>query len=314
MTSYFGRRLIQLIPILFGVSVVTFLLVRLIPGDPAISMLGSRATPALIARIHRQFGLNLPIWHQYLHYMDGVFHANFGISIFYEQAVWPLVVSRIPLTLELLVYSAVIALAIAVPLASIAAARRGGPIDHGIRLSATTALGIPSFWLGILLILLLGVRVRIFPVSGAGSGADRLYYLTLPALTAGLAITPILLRTLRSSLVEVLRSDFVSTARAVGLPRRTVFRSYILRNSILPCLTVLNVNIGWLIGTVIVVEDVFGLPGLGSLLVSSISTRDYSIIQLATLFFAFFVIAANLGMDVLYGAVDPRISLARKAA
>jgi peptide/nickel transport system permease protein len=315
MARYFGRRLIQLIPILFGVSVVTFLLVRLIPGDPAISMLGSRATPALIARIHRQFGLNLPIWQQYLHYMDGVFHANFGISIFYEQSVWPLVVSRIPLTLELLVYSAVIALAIAVPLASIAAARRGGAVDHGIRLSATTALGVPSFWLGILLILLLGVRVRIFPVGGAGTGvADRLYSLTLPALTAVLAITPILLRTLRSSLIEVLRADFVSTARAVGLPRRTVFRSYILRNSILPCLTVLNVNIGWLIGTVIVVEDVFGLPGLGSLLVSSISTRDYSIIQLATLFFAFFVIAANLVMDLLYGVVDPRISLARKAA
>src|ERR1700734_456393 len=167
MARYFGRRLIQLIPILFGVSVVTFLLVRLIPGDPAISMLGSRATPALIARIHRQFGLNLPIWQQYLHYMDGVFHANFGISIFYEQSVWPLVVSRIPLTLELLVYSAVIALAIAVPLASVAAVRRGGAVDHGIRLSATTALGVPSFWLGILLILLLGVRVRIFPVGGA---------------------------------------------------------------------------------------------------------------------------------------------------
>jgi peptide/nickel transport system permease protein len=314
MARYFARRLLQLIPILFGVSLITFLLVRLIPGDPAISMLGSRATPALVARIHRQFGLNLPIWEQYLHYMDGVFHANFGISIFYEQAVWPLVVSRIPLTLELLAYSAVIALAIAIPLASLAAARRGRVVDHGIRLSATTALGIPSFWLGILLILLLGVRVPIFPVAGAGSGIDRLYYLTLPALTAGLAMAPILLRTLRSSLIEVLRADYVSTARAAGLPRRTVFRSYILRNSILPCLTVLNVNIGWLIGTVIVVEDVFGLPGLGSLLVSSISTRDYSIIQLATLFFALFVIATNLGTDLLYGAIDPRISLARRPA
>jgi len=315
MARYIGRRLIQLIPILFGVSLITFLLVRLIPGDPAISMLGSRATPDLVARIHRQFGLNLPIWEQYLHYMNGVFHANFGISIFYEQAVWPLVVSRVPLTLELLAYSAVMALAIAIPLASLAAVRRGGVVDHGIRLSATTALGIPSFWLGILLILLLGVRVRIFPVAGEGSGViGRIYYLTLPALTAGLAIAPILLRTLRSSLIEVLRAEYVSTARAVGLPRRTVFRSYILRNSIMPCLTVLNVNIGWLIGTVIVVEDIFALPGLGSLLVSSISTRDYSIIQLATLLFALLVIATNLGTDILYGVIDPRISLARRPA
>lgn len=314
MARYFYQRLLQLIPILFGVSLITFLLVRLIPGDPAITMLGSRATPALVARIHRQFGLNLPIWEQYLHYMDGVFHANFGISIFYEQPVWSLVISRVPLTLELLAYSAVVALAIALPLASVAATRRGGPVDHGIRLSATTALGIPSFWLGVLLILLLGVRVRVFPVSGAGTGAGRLYHLALPAITAGLAIAPILLRTLRSSLIEVLRAEFVSTARAVGLPGGAIFRSYILRNSILPCVTVLNVNIGWLIGTVIVVENVFGLPGLGSLLVSSISTRDYSIIQLATLVFAVVVIATNLATDFLYGVVDPRISLQRKMA
>lgn len=310
MLRFVVRRLIQVIPVLIGVSVVVFLLVRLIPGGPAIAMLGSRATPELVARVNTELGLDLPLWQQYLAYLGRVFSGDFGISFFYQQDVVPIVLERVPLTLALITYSAIIALCIAVPLATIAATRRGGVVDQGIRTIFTAALGIPSFWLAIMLMLLLGVELRLFPIAGPGSGGvDTLWHLTLPALTIALSISAILARSLRSSLIEVFGADFVMTGKAAGLRARTMLSSYTLRNSLSPLITVLALNIGWVISATVIIEQVFGLPGLGSLLITSITTRDYAVIQFVTLIMAIFVITINLLTDLAYAVLDPRVTL-----
>lgn len=310
MIRYLAGRLVQLIPVLVGVSMVVFLLVRLIPGDPAIAILGSRATPELVARVRDQLGLDLPIWQQYLNFLGSALRGDFGVSFFYQSDVSALTIERVPITLFLISYASFIALAIAMPFATLAALRRGRLTDQVIRIVFSTSLGIPSFWLAIILALMLGVRLRWFPISGGGSGGiDTVWHLTLPALSIALAMAPILARSLRSSLIEVLGSDFVVTGQAAGLSQRTLIGSYVLRNSLLPLVTVLSVNVGWLIGGTVIVEQIFGLPGLGSLLITSITTRDYTIIQLVTLFLAGVVIAVNLVTDLLYAVLDPRVSL-----
>jgi peptide/nickel transport system permease protein len=310
MRRYIGLRLLQMVPVLIGVSTVVFLLVRLIPGDPATSMLGSRATPELIARVRQQFGLDLPVWRQYLDYLNNVIHGNFGVSFFYQTSVTSIVRSRVLLTLELIAYAAILSLVIAVPFATWAAMRRGRIADRIIRLIFAASLGMPSFWLGIMLTLYLSVRAGIFPSTGAGVGfSDRLWHLSLPALTIALSITPLLVRSLRSSVIEVVASDFVTTGQAAGLRPAQLLLTYVLRNSLLPLITVFSINIGWLISGTVIVEQLFGLPGLGSLLITSITTRDYGIIQLVTLVFALIVLVVNLFTDLAYAVLDPRVSL-----
>jgi peptide/nickel transport system permease protein len=310
MFRYLIGRILQMIPVLIGVSIVVFMLVRLIPGSPAISLLGQRATPALIRQANKEMHLTGPIWSQYFHYVSGWFHGDFGVSFFYDASVWSLTLPRIPVTLELVAYATILALLITFPLAFAAAMRRDRASDHLIRLLFTTTLGMPSFWLGIILALYLGVKVKAFPIAGAGSsGFDRIYHLTLPALTIALAMTPLMVRALRSSLIEVISSDFVRTARACGIRRRYLVWNYLLRNSMVPLVTVVSINIGFIISGTVIVEQVFGIPGIGSLLIGSISTRDYSVIQLITLVLALFVLVANLATDVIYGFLDPRINL-----
>jgi peptide/nickel transport system permease protein len=307
---YIAGRLLQVVPVLIGVSFIVFLLVRLIPGDPVTAVLGSRATPQLIKEARSQLHLDEPFWKQYVDYLWGALHGNFGVSYFYESSVWSLTVPRVPVTLELIAYASVLALLMTFPVATLAAATRGRPLDQAIRLTFTTALGIPSFWLGLLLALYLGVRVRAFPIAGSGSGGlDTLYHLTLPALTIAISMAPLLVRALRSSLIEVMGADFVTTGRASGLRGRFLLTSYMLRNSVLPLITVFSINLGWLIGGTVIVEQIYGIPGLGSLLINSISTRDYSIIQLVTLLLALFVIVANLLTDLAYVFFDPRVEL-----
>jgi peptide/nickel transport system permease protein len=310
MLRYVVGRLLQIVPVLIGVSFVVFLLVRLIPGDPATAVLGSRATPELIKQARSQLNLDEPFWKQYIDYLAGAVHGNFGVSYFYESSVWSITMPRVPVTLELIGYSSVLALLITFPVATLAALNRGRVLDQIIRVTFTAALGIPSFWLGLLLALYLGVRVKAFPIAGSGTGGlDTLYHLTLPALTIALSMSPLLVRALRSSLLEVMGSDFLTTGRASGLRGRFLLTSYMLRNSILPLITVFSINLGWLIGGTVIVEQIFSIPGIGSLLINSITTRDYSIIQLVTLLLALFVIVANLLTDLAYVFFDPRVEL-----
>lgn len=311
MMGYLRVRLLQAVPVLFGVSLVVFFLVRLIPGDPAVAALGSRATPQLIARVHGQLGLDLPLWRQYLAFLSNAARGDFGISFFYQQDVWTVTVARLPVTLALMGYATLLALFLAVPVACLAAARRDGMTDHLARLALTVALGTPVFWSGIMLAFWLGVRNKLLPIAGPGQGGlDTLRHLTLPALAVGLSLCPIVMRTLRSSLVEVMAADYVTTGRAMGLSPAALGWSYVLRNSLRPVISVVSINIGYLIGGAVIAEQIFSLPGVGSLLVGSIATRDYAVIQLATLFFAVLVVAVNLVADLLYAAVDPRVALA----
>jgi peptide/nickel transport system permease protein len=312
MIRYVSMRLLQTVPVLFGVSLIVFLMVRLIPGDPAIAVLGSRATPQLIARVRDQLGLDLPLWQQYLNFLSHALRGDFGISFFYQANVWDVTIARLPVTLMLMAYSILLAIIIAVPFAFLSASRRGQVPDHLVRVLFTIGLGMPVFWSSIMLAYLLGVKLRLLPISGPGKGGlDTLAHLTLPALTLAISIAPILVRTMRSSIAEVLASDYVTTARAMGLKSYYLTVSYILRNSLRPVVTVVTINFGYLIGGTVVVEQIFSLAGVGSLLIGSISTRDYAVIQLATLIFALLVVGTNLIADLLYMLLDPRLALHR---
>jgi peptide/nickel transport system permease protein len=312
MIRYAAGRVLAMVPVLFGVSIVVFLLIRLIPGNPAISILGERATPELVERVKNQLGLDLPVWRQYLHFLGNASRLDFGPSYFYKQEVSTLTLERIPITLSLIAYAMAIGLVISVPFATWAAIRREGTADHAIRLVFTSIIGIPTFWMGILLALQLSVRWKLLPLGGVGvNRLDTLWHLTLPALTIGLHISPILVRCLRSSLVEVMSSDYVTTGVAMGLRPATRLFSYVLRNGLTPFVSTVGLNIGWLIGGTIIIEQVFGVPGVGSLLITSILTRDYSIIQFVALVLAFLVIIVNLLTDFTYALLDPRVSFRR---
>ena len=232
-----------------------------------------------------------------------------GNSIYFQQPVTTIIFGRLAATLWLVVYAGILAGLIAVPLAILSATRRNGPIDQAIRALFMVALAMPAFWTGVVLILTLGVKVGVFPVSGFGSGfLDHLWHMFLPSLTIALGFSAILIRSLRNSILQVLRADYIEAARAKGLPGRNVMLRHVLRNALLPTLTIFGVNIAFLMGSTVIVENVFALGGIGQLLVSSILQRDYAVVQGITLLLAAFVVAINLLTDVLYTVFDPRVS------
>ncbi|KHN62603.1 ABC transporter permease [Dickeya fangzhongdai] len=303
-------RPLQMLPVLFGISLIIFLLVRAIPGDPARLLLGIRSTPDAIARIRAQYGLDEPIWLQYFYFLRNLLHGEMGRSIVYKIDTLPLVASRVEPTLLLVLGSVLIALSLAVVLATLAARYHGGLTDQLIRLVSTAGLGFPAFWLGIMLILLFSLRLGWFPVSGYGSSwAERLHHLFLPCLTVALALSAVLTRNLRASLLAELKSDYVVAARARGQPERRIFWRHVVPNSLVPTLNLLAVNIGWLIGGTVVIESVFALPGMGQLLVRAIFSRDYMVVQGVVMLFAVATVTVNLLADLLTVALDPRIRL-----
>ena len=302
-------RPIQLIPVLLGISVVTFVLIRMIPGDPARILLGVRATQEAINAIHRQFGLDQPIYIQFVYFLANLVQGEFGRSIIYRAPVLDVVSTRIAPTLFLLIYAVVLSVTMSVVLASLAATRRGRFLDQMVRLFSNIGLGLPAFWVGIVLIMFLSIRLNLFPVSGYGENfIDRLYHLFLPALTLALALAPVLTRNLRASLIAEGMADYVTAARAKGVPSRAIFLHHILRNSLLPTISLLGVNVGWLIGGTVVVETVFSVPGMGQLMVASIFARDYLVVQAVTLILALGVVLTNLLVDIVTVALDPRVS------
>lgn len=303
-------RPLQLIPVLFGISIITFVLVRAIPGDPARILLGTKSTPEAIARIREQYGLDEPIWLQYVYFIKNLLHGEMGKSILYKSQVLHLVGDRIMPTLNLVLYSVILALLIAVPLAAIAATKRGRIADHTIRLISTAGLGFPAFWLGIMLIILFSIKLDLLPVSGYGSSfSDQLHHLILPSLTVALALSAIIIRSLRAGMIAEAASDYVQAARAKGLPESSIFWRHVLPNSIVPTINLLAINIGWLIGGTVVIETVFSIPGIGQLLIRAIFSRDYMVVQAVSLVFAVATVAINFISDILSVAIDPRIKL-----
>ena len=302
------QRPLQLIPVLFGISVVTFLLVQAIPGDPILTMLGQRATPEVIASLRAHYGLDQPIWVQYGYYLSNLFSGDLGDSLVYKISVSELVLGRIEATLALLLLSILFSVLLAVPLAILAATWQGTILDHIIRTLSTIGLGFPALWLGIMLIIVLSVQLGLFPVAGYGSGFwDHLHHLFLPSITIALALSAVLIRNLRASLLEQMNADFVVAAHAKGLPKRWIFYRHVMRNSLIPTINLLGVNIGWLIGGTVVIESVFSIPGLGQLMVQSIFARDYFVVQALTLTFACATVLVSFIVDLITVALDPRI-------
>ncbi|ACE94316.1 MULTISPECIES: ABC transporter permease [Rhizobium] len=303
-------RPLQFLPVIFGISVITFILVRLIPGDPARNILGTRATPAALASIRAQYGLDQPMWLQYLYFLKNLANGEMGKSILYKVDVLKLIVTRIEPTLALVASSVVLSVLIAVPLAAIAARNAGRAPDHAVRIVSTFGIGFPPFWLGLMLIILFSVELGMLPVSGYGATiGDKLSHLVLPSLTVALSLSTVLTRSLRAAMIEALKSDVATAARARGMPEGIVFWRHVLPNSLVPTINLLAVNIGWLIGGTVVVESVFALPGMGQLLVRAIFSRDYMVVQGVAMVFACATVFINFLADIVTVAVDPRVKL-----
>ncbi|MBX5176048.1 ABC transporter permease [Rhizobium lentis] len=303
-------RPLQFLPVIFGISVITFILVRLIPGDPARNILGTRATPEALANIRAQYGLDQPMWLQYVYFLKNLANGEMGKSILYKIDVLKLIATHIEPTLALVAASVILSVLIAVPMAAIAARNAGRAPDHVVRIVSTFGIGFPPFWLGLMLIILFSVELGLLPVSGYGVAiGDKLAHLVLPSLTVALSLSTVLTRSLRAAMIEALKSDVATAARARGMPEGIVFWRHVLPNSLVPTINLLAVNIGWLIGGTVVVESVFALPGMGQLLVRAIFSRDYMVVQGVAMVFACATVLINFVADIVTVAVDPRVKL-----
>lgn len=308
MTSYLLRRLLQLIPISLGLATLIFVLIHLSPGDPARLMLGPRATSEQLARLRSYMHENDPLWTQFVAYIAHLAQGDLGTSIYFQSPVTELLGSRLPTTLLLAFCSILLSVVVALPLAVLSATHRGGWIDQGVRLVTLVGFAMPSYWLALLLMLLFGLKLRVLPIAGYGTGlGDHLFHLIMPSAVIAFSVFPLLVRTLRIGVLEVQRQDYVRTARAKGLPGRIVLYKHVLRNALLPTITVVGLNLGALLGGTVIIESVFALPGVGYLLTSSVNNRDYPAVQGAALVLAMLFVLVNLLADVTYSLVDPRI-------
>jgi peptide/nickel transport system permease protein len=303
-------RLLQAIPIALGVTVLTFLLIHLIPGDPARAALGDHATPSSLAALRAEWGLDRPLPVQYWRYLERVLHGDLGSSLFYEQSTLSIIRSYAPATAWLIALSCLMSVIISVPVAAYAALTRSRFVDQFIRLGCQVGLGAPAPWVGLVLVLTFAIKVRWFPVGGFGNGfGGHLSAMILPSLTIAIGIAPLLIRALRAEMLEVLGADYVTTARSKGISESRVLTRHVLRNAAVSAITILGLNIAGLVSGSVIVESVFAVPGLGNLLVSSISRRDFPVVQGLALVFAVLVIVVNLLTDVVRAALDPRVGL-----
>jgi peptide/nickel transport system permease protein len=310
--SFVARRLLQLVPVAVGVTIIVFFMVHLIPGDPARTILGIHATPRTVALLHAQWGLDRPLASQYWLFLDRLLHGNLGQSLYYGVPAGGLILGRLPATLWLIVYSAVLAVLISVPLAMIAASKRDAVRDHVVRAVPLFGLGMPPFWVGFLLIYAFAITFRLFPVSGYGFGfTGHLRSMFLPSLTVAIALAPVVIRALRASMLSVLRAEYITTARSKGVFGRRLFLRHVFRNAVIPAVTVLGINIGYLIGGTVIIENVFAIPGIGQLMINSIFQRDFPVVQGVTLMFGIMVVLVNLAADLAYALLDPRVRFDR---
>jgi len=304
-------RLVQMLPVLIGVSVVIFFSIHLVPGDPIEIMLMGRATPETVARLHVEYGLDRPLWEQYTRFIVSAVQGDLGRSIVQKAPVSSLIGDGLGVSLFLLAYGALLSVAIAVPLALWAAVHRDRPPDHFVRLVGMIGFAMPPFWIGLVLMVVFGLNLGWFPIRGFGEGfSGHLYHLFLPALTIAMFLAPILIQSLRSSILDVLEADYIEVARAKGLSPTRILLKHVLRNAAIPVVTVLAVNVGWLLSGSVIVEQVFTIHGLGAQLVRSIGFRDYTTVQGLALVFAVIVMGVNLLADLAYMVIDWRVTRA----
>lgn len=338
MWSFILRRLALLIPTFIGITLAAFSLIHLIPGDPVEVMMGERTLdPELHKQFMHQLGLDLPIYQQYFHYLASVLQGDLGISIVTRKSVWTEFLTLFPATLELSICALLFALVLGILAGTLAAIKRGTIFDHGVMGLSLTGFSMPIFWWGLILIILFSVSLGWTPVSGridlafdipprtgfmlidswlaqqaepdinAGAFVDAVRHLILPAIVLGTVPLAVIARMTRSSMLEALREDYVRTARAKGMgPLRVVF-IHVLRNALIPVITVVGLQMGTLMGGAVLTETIFSWPGVGKWLIDAISRRDYPVVQNGILIVATLVIITNLVVDVLYGVVNPRI-------
>jgi peptide/nickel transport system permease protein len=318
MGNYILRRLLQGIPVLVLITAIVFLVVYFIPGDAAMVVLGQSATPERLEAMRHRMGLDEPLPVRYGLWLKQILQGDLGRSLVYQLSVWTLIGRALPITLYLTLFSLLIALVIAVPAGMLAALKRNTWIDLVATTWAFLGVSIPGFWLGIMLLIVFGVKLQWVPLSGYVSPfddpAESLRTMILPAFTLGVFLSGPLTRYLRSSMLQTMSQEFVLVARAKGLSERKVIARHILRNSLIPFVTVIGVQLGYLIGGAVVIENVFALPGVGDLAVSAIGNRDYPVIQGVVLVVATGFVLINIAIDVLYAILDPRIRVDRGAA
>ena len=302
MTKYMLSRVVQMIPPLFGLTIILFILLR-IGGDPIAHLVDPEASAAEIAEVRAAYGFDRPLHEQYFKQLGLILRGDFGDSFRFREAAMPLVLERLPATLQLSLAAMVIALVIAIPAGILSAIYQNSPLDLLVTTLSTLGRAMPNFWIGIMLILLVAVHLRWLPPSGR----DEPSAIILPAITLGTGIATTLARVLRSSMLEVMRKDYMTTAHAKGLKAWTVLLRHGLRNALISVVTVFGLQMAWLLGGSVVVEEVFAWPGLGRLILKSVLVRDLAVVQAGVLVFALVIMVANLLVDLLYAVLDPRI-------
>lgn len=304
-----ARRLLQILGTIVLVSLLIFVLMRFLPGDPAMIAAGDRASDETIALMRHQMGLDRTLVEQFWEFLRNMVSLQFGESVMMHVPVTRLIADRLPATLMLTGMAVVIAVAIAAPLAFVAATRQGGIADGVIRVMSQVSLSMPVFYIGLILLITLAAGLRWFPVGGIGdSFVQDIYYLFLPAFTLALSLSAILLRNLREALIEVLEADYVSFATAKGLMRHTVLGRHVLRNAWISTITLLGLHVGSLVGGAVITETVFAIPGVGRLMIDSIFARDYAVVQGLTLVLAVMVSVVFLAVDTVQAMLDPRVA------
>jgi peptide/nickel transport system permease protein len=320
MLPFVAARLIQSIPLAFGASIIVFVIMRLIPGDPAVVYAGPEAPDEVVEAVREEFGLNKPLPVQYGIWISKVLQGDLGFSYLSKLPVIDLLGQRIPATLQLTIAAMLLTICIAIPAGVLAALRSGGPIDMAITSAAGISVAVPSFWLGILAIYLFAQQLGWLPPGGRSDASlfsdpvEVFKYLLLPALTLSSATSATLSRVTKSAMLEVLYEDYVRTANAKGLKESQVVIRHVLRNAMVPVVTVAALQIGFLLGGAVVIESVFAWPGVGRLILAGLSNRDYSVVQGALLSLIFVFIIVNLVTDILYGFLDPRIRVGARAS
>jgi peptide/nickel transport system permease protein len=318
MIRYLTQRAVAFIPTLFGVSVLIFLAIRLVPGDAIIAMLGTEAgmlTETQRESLEQYFGLDKSVPEQYVAWLGNALQGNLGLSVRHGEPVLNVILSRFPVTLQLALMSMIVALTVGIPVGILSAVRHNSFADLIARLFALVGLAMPAFLLGTLLIYFLSVYFRYMPNSGdyvslAEDPRRNLQQLIFPAITLGFPFAASVMRTTRSAMLEVLNQDYIRTARSKGLREPRIIRHHALRNALIPVVTLAGVELGYLLGGTVIVEEIYALPGIGRLVYNAISQRDYALVQGIALFVAFNFILINLVIDFIYTAIDPRVSYA----
>ena len=304
---YIYSKLLSVVPVIFGVTLVSFFLIHFIPGDPVRIMLHGRASDEVVRQIYQELGWDKPLITQYFEFLLNTLQGDLGKSYIQKVPVSELIFERLGPSTFLLTYSAVLSLIISFPLSYISSIKVNSYSDHLIRSIGLMGFAMPPCWVGILLILIFGLFLNLFPVSGYGEGFfGHIYHLFLPSLTIALFLSPMLTQTLRASILDNLSSDYVEVAKSKGLSNRSIIFSHVLKNSLIPVITILAVNISWLISGAVIIEYVFSIPGLGTLLIRAISYRDYTVIQGLCIIFSIMVVSVNLFADLCYMFINPR--------